>query len=107
MFAITAVLPANLGRGFGLAFEIQLAQCVTCVPTPDRILAWGEKASTVLGTEYSHFRCSYWNCVTIGIVPCSKHGPLDKGGKTAAKAASEESGQDLDVLKRRRETIRK
>jgi hypothetical protein len=58
MLAVAAVLPLKLDRIFGITFEIQLAQYVTFTFTFDRTLPWSEESSLVLGTEYSHFRCS-------------------------------------------------
>jgi hypothetical protein len=58
VFAVTAVLPLQFGRGRSLAFEIDGAEQVAAILTLDGTLSRSEKSSFVLGTEYSHFRSS-------------------------------------------------
>src|SRR5262249_41742290 len=71
MLTVTAVLPSKLKANTGLAVEIQLAQHVTAIATPDGILPWGKKSPLMFRAEYSHFPCSLRSS-TQAIV-CSKH----------------------------------
>jgi hypothetical protein len=73
VLAVAAVLPLQLNRGPGCPLEIQLAQYVTLVFTPDGRLPGSEKSSVVLATKYSHFLYSLRRCVAIQAVFYSKH----------------------------------
>jgi hypothetical protein len=58
VFAVAAVLPLKLKGKFSLTLEVQFAQQVTFIRTFDGTLPGSQESSFVLGTEYSHFRCS-------------------------------------------------
>ena len=73
VLAITAILPLELGRSYGLAFKIDLAEQVTAILTLDRTLSRSEESSFVFGAEYSHFGCSLQRQVTVQVVLGTKH----------------------------------
>jgi hypothetical protein len=73
MFAVTAVLPLQLYRRRGLAFEIDGAEEVTAILTLDGTLSRSEKCSLMFGTEYSHVRCSLQGQLTVQVVFGAKH----------------------------------
>jgi hypothetical protein len=58
VLAVAAVLPKGLLVNAAFAFEVECAEDVAAILTLDRALARSEESSFVLGTEYSHFRCS-------------------------------------------------
>jgi hypothetical protein len=58
VFAVAAVLPADLGGNAAFAFEVDLTQQVASIFTLDWALPRCEEPALVFGTKYSHFRCS-------------------------------------------------
>jgi hypothetical protein len=58
VLAVAAVLPKDLSRDAGFALEVECAEDMSSIFTLDGALARSEESSFVLGTEYSHFRCS-------------------------------------------------
>jgi hypothetical protein len=73
VFAIAAVLPLELDRGFSLTLEVDLAEQVAAILTLDGTLARSEKSSFVFGAKYSHFRSSLQRRVTVHVVLGTKH----------------------------------
>jgi hypothetical protein len=58
MLAVAAVLPTKFRSRMVFTLEIQLAQDMIAISTPDGVLPRSEKSSFMFRTEYSHFRCS-------------------------------------------------
>jgi hypothetical protein len=69
VFAIAAVLPLELDRSVGLAFEVDLTEQVAAILTLDGTLTRSEESSFVFGAKYSHFRSSLQRRVTVQVVP--------------------------------------
>jgi hypothetical protein len=68
VLAVAAILPLEIDRGCGQAFEIHLAEQVTAILTLDRALSRSEESSLVFWAEYSHFGCSLQRQVTVQVV---------------------------------------
>ena len=73
VLAVAAILPLKLGRGYRLAFKIDLTEQVTAILTLDGTLSRSEESSFVFGAEYSHFRCSLQRQMTVQVVLGTKH----------------------------------
>ena len=73
VFAVTAVLPQDVERRLAFALEIDLAEDVAAVFTPDRTLPRSEESSFVFGAKYSHFGSSLQRQVTVQVVLGTKH----------------------------------
>jgi len=81
VFAVTAVLPEGFDRRPALAFEVDVAEEVAAVFTPDGTLPRSEKSSFVFGAKYSHFCSSLQRRVTIQVVLGTQH-VMMPGGDT-------------------------
>jgi hypothetical protein len=58
VLAVATVLPLDLDRGAGAAFEVDFAEHMAAILTLDGTLARSKEPSFVFWTKYSHFRSS-------------------------------------------------